>query len=78
MIDVKQLLFEICGDGRVFDDGVDLLDEEILDSLAMIDLFTELEETYGVVIHPTRVDRELLRTPDGIAALIADAQKDGR
>ena len=38
MIDVKQLLFEICEDERVFENGIDLIESGLLDSFAFIEL----------------------------------------
>ncbi len=70
-IDVEKMLYEVCGDSRVYDPGVDLIDSGLLDSLAMIDLFTALEDGYGIVLYPTRIDREKLRSADGIRELIA-------
>ena len=69
MIDVTQLLYEICEDQRVFDPDVDLIESGLMDSYAMIELFTFLEEK-GIEIHPTRSDRNLLRSVKGIETLI--------
>ncbi len=69
MIDVTQLLYEICEDQRVFDPDVDLIESGLMDSYAMIELFTFLEEK-GIEIHPTRIDRNLLRSVKGIETLI--------
>ena len=69
MIDVKQLLYEICEDQRVFDPDVDLIESGLMDSYAMIELFTFLEEK-GIEIYPTRIDRNLLRSVKGIETLI--------
>lgn len=70
MIEVENLLFDITGDDRALKPGVDLIAEGILDSFTMIEFFTALEDEYGVVIHPTRVDRSLLHTADGIRRII--------
>ena len=72
MIDVTNLLWEICEDKRVFDPDFDLLSSEVLDSFAMIELFSRLEDA-GIELYPTRIDRESLRTPRRIAALIRQA-----
>jgi len=71
MINARDLIFEITGDERVFDPSVDLVEAEILDSFAVIELFTKLEDEYGIVIYPTRIDRSLLRSCEGIDRLIA-------
>lgn len=70
MIDVCKLLYEICEDKRVYDKDFDLLAGDVLDSFAMIELFTALEDE-GIMISPTRVDRAMLQTPRKIEELIA-------
>lgn len=77
MIDVTKLLFEICEDERVFDSECDLFESGLMDSYAFISLFSTLED-YGIEIFPTRIDRELLRTPKGIQKLIDDYLEKGR
>lgn len=69
MIDVYKLLYEICGDERVFDLEFDLFEEETLDSYAFIELLTQLDEN-GIEIHPTRVDKSLFRTSGSIQSLV--------
>lgn len=74
MIDVCNLLFEICGDEAVYDPDTDLIEEGILDSLALIGLFSELEDR-GIKLYPTRIDRSKLHTVKGIEELIAEYKK---
>ena len=76
MIDVRKLLCEVCGDERAGEEGVDLIESGLLDSLAFITLFTRLEEM-GVELQPTRIDRSKLRTAEGIEELISEAGGDG-
>lgn len=71
-IDVRSLLREVCGDERAGDYGVDLIDSGLLDSMAFIELFTRLEEE-GYDLQPTRIDRSLLRTAEGIEALLRES-----
>ena len=52
------------------DDRTDLFAEELLDSLAFIELIPELEAAFGVEIQPTQVPGETWQTADGIAELI--------
>ena len=73
-IDVKELLFEICEDERVYDESIDLVDSGLLDSFAFIELFSKLEDL-GITIQPTRIDRNLLRSVKGIEKLIEDYSK---
>lgn len=72
MIDVKQMLFEICEDDSVYREDIDLLESGLLDSYAFIELFSRLEDE-GIELHPTRINREQLRTVEGIAQLIQSA-----
>ncbi len=74
MIDVQKLLYDICEDKRVYEDGIDLIDSGILDSYAFIELFSRLEDN-GIILHPTRIDRTKLHTVHGIEELIAMAQQ---
>ena len=74
MIDIEKLLFEICEDEKVYDKNIDLIDSGLLDSYSMIILFSKLEDL-GITIYPTRIDRDLLRSVDGIKKLIEEAQK---
>ena len=71
MIDVKELLYEICEDETVFDKDIDLIDSGLLDSYAFIELFSKLED-YNINIYPTQIDRNKLRTIAGIEELIND------
>lgn len=70
MIDVAAILYDVFQDERVYDKSFDLIDSGLLDSLAFIELFSVLEEV-GIVLSPTRIDRQLLRTPGGIEQLLA-------
>ena len=73
MIDVKQLLYALCEDERVFDPDIDLIESGLMDSFAMIELFSTLEEE-GIELQPTQIDRNLLRSVKGIETLIVSAQ----
>ena len=74
MIDVKKMLYDICEDKRVYEEGIDLVDSGILDSFMLIELFSKLEDN-GIVLYPTRIDRDKLRTVKGIEELIKDYKK---
>lgn len=71
MIDVKKLLFEICEDKAVYDEGIDLIESGLMDSLAVIELFEALEDE-GIELQPTRIDRNCLRTAERIERLIRE------
>ena len=72
--DIQELLYEICDDETVYKEDVDLIDSGLLDSLAFIELFSRLEDS-GIVIQPTRINRNQLRTVDGIKKMIDDHLK---
>ncbi len=71
---IKQLLVQVCGTEQVLEQDVDLLDSGLLDSLAFIELLTELDFD-GISIQPTQVDRNRFRTVQGIIEVVKDAQK---
>lgn len=72
MTDIREILYEICEDEKVFEEGTDLFETGILDSYATIELLCRLEEE-GVEIQITQIDRNLLRTVKGIETLVAEA-----
>ena len=71
MIDVKKLLYEIIEDDRIFDKEIDLVESGLLDSYAFIELFSRLEDM-GINIQPTRIDRNKLRSIEGIEEIIKE------
>ena len=75
MINIGELLYSICEDDKVYDKDYDLIESGLLDSFAFIELFSKLEDL-GIIIYPTRIDRESLRTPRNIEKLINEYQKD--
>ena len=73
MIDIEQILYEITNDKNVFDPNFDLIESNVLDSYNFIELLSILEDK-GISIHPTRIDKELLRTTNGIKTLIEQSK----
>ena len=53
---------------------IDLLENEILDSLAFIELMTILEEKFNIEIHPTQVEPNTWRSVKKIAELVEKLQ----
>ena len=74
MINVTELLYEICEDEVVFDPNYDLIENGVLDSFAFIELFSKLEDC-GIDIQPTQIDRNLLRTSKSIEELVKSTIK---
>lgn len=53
---------------------MDLLDNEILDSLAFIELLSQLEEEFQIEIQPTQIKPETWRKVERITALVKSLQ----
>ena len=68
-IDVGDLLYSIVEDDNVYNKDFDLIESGLLDSFAFIELFSKLE-SLGINIYPTRIDRNMLRTPRLLEELI--------
>lgn len=52
------------------DGNIDLLEEDILDSLAFIELMAELEKTFNIEIQPTQVPSDTWRNVDSIVKMV--------
>lgn len=64
---VLDLLEEICGDDVVREDlDVNLLEEDLIDSLDYTELLVGIEEALGVVMAPSELKREEMDTPNKI------------
>lgn len=73
---IYDILYEICGDNRVYNPDCELVESGLLDSYAVIELFSRLEDE-GIEINPARVDRSLLKNPAGIAKLVEEYESGG-
>ncbi len=62
MIDVCKILYEISEDDSVLDPDCELIESGILDSFVFILFFSKLEDL-GIEISPTRINKEVLKTP---------------
>lgn len=69
MVNVKEIICEVCNLPDDVADDYDLFANEKLDSYAFIELFTILEEE-GIELQPTRIDKVRLKTPASIQALV--------
>ena len=54
---------------------IDLLENEILDSLAFIELITSLEEEFNIEIQPTQVSPDTWRKIENIVKMVEDLKK---
>ena len=75
MINVRELLYEVCESDAVYEDEFDLIESEILDSFAVIEFISRLEDE-GIVIQLTQIDRNRLSTPKQIEELVAEYLSD--
>jgi len=65
------ILEDICGDEVVKENpDVNLVEEDLMDSLDYTELLIAIEENFGVVIAPSEVTREQMNTPNKIIAII--------
>jgi D-alanine--poly(phosphoribitol) ligase subunit 2 len=65
------LLEDICGDEVVKENpDIDLIEEDLMDSLDYTELLIAIEENFNVVIAPSEVTREQMSTPNKIIAQI--------
>ncbi len=74
MINISDILYELSEDKNVYNKDYDLIENGVLDSFMFIELFYKLEEL-GYNIYPTRINREMLRTPRQIELLIKEYEK---
>lgn len=64
---VLELLEEICGDEVVRTDlDINLLEEDLIDSLDYTELLVGIEDALGVVMAPSELKREYMDTPNKI------------
>ncbi len=64
---VLNLLEEICGDDVVrVDMDINLLEEDLIDSLDYTELLVGIEEALGIVMAPSELKREEMDTPNKI------------
>ena len=54
---------------------IDLIENEIIDSLGFINLISRLEEEFDIEIQPTEVKPETWRSIDGIVELVKSYKK---
>jgi D-alanine--poly(phosphoribitol) ligase subunit 2 len=66
------ILEDLCGDEIVKENpDIDLLEEDLLDSMDYTELLVEIEENFGIVIAPSEVTREEMNTPNKIIAVVS-------
>ncbi|MBR3159648.1 MAG: D-alanine--poly(phosphoribitol) ligase subunit DltC [Atopobiaceae bacterium] len=70
---IVDLVVEISGEDEVADErDIDLFEEEILDSMAAIELLVAIKDEFGVSIAPTELDRSEMNTVNKIIARVSE------
>ena len=70
---IVDLVVEISGEDEVADErDIDLFEEEILDSMAAIELLVAIKDEFGVSIAPTELDRSEMNTVNKIIACVSE------
>lgn len=68
---ILDILEDICGDDIMRDDrDIDLLEEDMMDSIDYTELLIAIEEQLGIIIAPSEVKREDMNTPNKIIAAV--------
>lgn len=70
---IVDLVVEISGEDEVADErDIDLFEEEILDSMAAIELLVAIRDEFGVSIAPTELERSEMNTVNKIIARVSE------
>ncbi len=70
---IIDLVVEISGEDEAAEDlDMDLFEEDILDSMAAIELLVALKDNFGISIAPTELEREEMNTVNKIIARVRE------
>lgn len=70
---ITDLVVDITGEDEVADEpDMDLFEEEVLDSMAAIELLVAIKDEFGVSIAPTELEREEMNTINKIIARVSE------
>ena len=73
---IINIIAEVCENEKVKDNlDIDLIENEILDSLAFINLISRLEEEFDIEIQPTQVKPDTWRNINSIIELVKSYNK---
>ncbi len=68
---IIDIIVEVCEDETIRDNlDIDLLESDLLDSLAFITLISRLEEEFNVEIQPTQINPNTWRSINSIIELL--------
>lgn len=71
--EILELIIKLTGYEELRDNiNIDLIEEDVLDSLAFIQLISELEEKFDIEIQPTQVSGDTWRSVDGIVEMVEE------
>lgn len=74
---ILDILAEACEDDVVKENlNIELFETDLLDSLGFIDMVIRLEETFGITVAPSELDRAQINTPQKVINLVF--QRTGR
>ena len=72
---VLDILEKVCGSPEIRDNlDLDLIEEDILDSLGFVEMIVELSQTFGIAISPAEIERNDWATPAKIIAMVESRQ----
>ncbi|MCH3954422.1 MAG: D-alanine--poly(phosphoribitol) ligase subunit 2 [Eubacterium sp.] len=68
---ILDMLEDICGDDIVRENlDINLLEEDLIDSLDYVTLLMDVEDQIGVVLAPSELKREEMDTPNKIISVV--------
>ena len=73
---ILNILENICGDEIVKENlDINLLEEDLIDSLDYVTLFLDIQDEFGVVLSPSEFTREEMDTPNKIIETLSKRLK---
>lgn len=54
------------------DNNIDLIEEDVIDSFAFIELITELEDTFNIEIQPSQIPSQTWRNIESIIQMVKE------
>lgn len=73
---ILDILENICGDEIVKEDpDINLLEEDLIDSLDYVTLLLDIQDEFGVVLSPSEFTREEMDTPNKIIETLSKRLK---
>jgi len=76
---IIDIIVEICEDESIRDNlEIDLIENELLDSLAFITLLSRLEEEFDIEIQPTQISPDTWRSVESIIKLVESCENGQR